>query len=286
MKKRLRSLMVFVALLVGLTPNVLAQETSSSDVEKIYTYASVDGLADSIVETSNQRKEMLQAQLNSDELDEEQKKVLQKVIDLTQPEKIVQDIKVDFTSSFDEQYVDPILAWYESPLGQKVMAIDQQNDPDEEAFTAFLEDENNYPDDRVNVLAEILEASEIYALMVDMSLSSETGMSDANIDYAQKLLDSGEITTEEFEELKQGLGAKMESLTTQMQTMYDQHYNMMLSMALYMYRDLSLEELQQMNEFYQSDAGTYLYSLISDLFVQAIYDYTYNVGYEMAKFTF
>jgi len=185
------------------------------------------------------------------------------------PEQLSRVIRSTLSDTLSEQQITHALAWHESPLGQKVVALELQRSalvvPDRRK--AFLQNlnKNALTGKRAQLFAELDDALKMTESSVALMLDMQVAMS---VNVMNSLLGSRRLTPSELIELYE---PQRDELT--------RHYarESLLSM-LFTYADLSTADIIQYTQFALSPSGQGYVDAMNLGLHKAMLEASYHMG--------
>lgn len=187
---------------------------------------------------------------------------------------ILKYVREDLTISLNEKDIMAALEWLNSPLGQKITAMEEQSSSGKafEEMQQFAMNLSANPPDpqRMALIEQLDEAAHLTESSIDMKIGVVLAMSEA-------MACASDCSKFSASDLKN----KMDSIRPQM-TEASRQETMIFS--LYGYQGLTGEELEQYINFYKTPAGTNYMKVVSAALTHALSKASSIAGDKLGQF--
>jgi len=239
----------FFLLFVGVLPAAAAQQPNSRDV--IRQLLQTSGIPQMLAEFPKQfKEEIAQVQLKADNeaIAHHFTPLMQAIDRAYDPDRLYDEVIEYFALRFSQDYVTEIHAWFGSPLGEKIVRLENQaNTPEGQyAMQLFATRMASDPPDekRIKLIRDLDKAVGGSRMALELALTTFRSVM-TGLAAVQLGEDDGAQDDKDPELLA-------ERLKAQMQPVMQQQIELIF---LYTYRSLSDQELADYVDFYKSGAG-------------------------------
>ncbi len=232
--------------------------------------------------TLNSLPEQIKAQITQRQMTAKDPEIIQFVAETLvasfDPERSYKIVVDHMTQKLNRNTIESLLSWYESPLGKKIATEEQRfNAPGEQAnLLRYIADLKTSPPprERVLLIQEFEASAKITELIMQMTVSITRGMLHSLMKLAPP--DETQPNPEEIEDMIQ----------RQIFLMEDVFREQMLLSSLYVYRNISDEDMAEYITFVESPASrqfSVLSAEVLEYIIADIFDRTVPKLMEFAK---
>ena len=233
---------------------------SNDELKQIYAASGAEKDVQALSQLSEAKNQAMLAATQKNG-DKKLIKIVEDMIKTTSPKSFNDDVYKIFETRFDPKNTQEVLTWVQSRLNIKLRRLeDSAEDVNKKDLEAFAETIDQIPEDRVKLADNIYNLEKTDAIMVDMKIDMQKDMLNDLIEQ-----NKAKLTKAELEQLNQ----KMRTLDEQAEQLRKESWESLIPLMLYVYRDLSDQELQQYVDFLNSSAGQNLTNSVIDSIKEA-----------------
>lgn len=214
--------------------------------EQVKQYIALSGIGEMLESMPRQIDFMIDQLVQASENPEQERELMQALAGAWSPAAARASVEDFIRASSDSGEIDQLLRWKVGPLAKKMMAAEMASYAPgfQEDLARFVEGLQDAPPDEET--SKAIRRLITQAQLADMMVESTVQVTEA---MASALVDAGMF---ESEDSLADLQLQLDSMRAQLRPRMERQATLL---SLYIYRNASIEELEQYADFYESDLG-------------------------------